>query len=350
MQYEEIIHEFIEQYKDEDDILGIIFYGSSNYKKDTSGSDIDLLFITDGDRNYKGTTYIGGKKIEYFEKNIYYLLGKIDKLEGSSDRSLISIFMNGTIIYSKGSVVQYLKDEIMSMNKGCSSKKRDRFQERILMEFHECFQELDEDSKWFKYVFYNLLDIVRKKYHEANGFSRIGSLKASQLYLDREYAEKYYCVILPNQDFIDLYLDLFLNGYEKQKMDMLFSLIHINDKIVPVRDKNNFNYYSKVELKYISTIVNNMVDKSTDYFKQGNDSFEGSYYITLERIRRLYCYISEINDSFRLEFQDYDNKFLELFYSCINGKKDIELLKQLFNYVVESLHMDYKNYKILELS
>lgn len=66
MKKEELIWNFIENFGRKEDILGIIFYGSSCYKTDMLGSDIDLLFITDGDKNYKGTTYIEGIKIEYF--------------------------------------------------------------------------------------------------------------------------------------------------------------------------------------------------------------------------------------------------------------------------------------------
>ena len=43
-------------------------------------------------------------------------------------------------------------------------------------------------------------------------------------------------------------------------------------------------------------------------------------------------------------------KFLELFHLCISHFHHGEYLEQLFCYVVESLQMDYKNYKILELS
>ena len=105
----DIVLKFINKYNTKDNILGIIFYGSSKYKTNTIQSDIDLLFITDGDKNYKGTTYIDGKRVEYFEKNIYYLIEKLEELQFSFDRSLVSIFKNGEVIYSNNGVVEYLK-------------------------------------------------------------------------------------------------------------------------------------------------------------------------------------------------------------------------------------------------
>ena len=120
----EIILKFLSLYSTKVNILGIIFYGSSNYGSSDNSSDIDLLFITDGDKNYKGTTYIDGKKIEYFEKNIYYLMDKIDTLDNDYDRSLISIFKNGNIIYSKDDTINYLKEEVLAKSMSFPKKKK----------------------------------------------------------------------------------------------------------------------------------------------------------------------------------------------------------------------------------
>ena len=92
-----IIEKFLNEkgYKEREDILGIILYGSSTYHTATRFSDMDLLIITENDKNYKGLTYIEDKKIEYFERNIYDILQKVETLDKSLDRSLISIFTNG---------------------------------------------------------------------------------------------------------------------------------------------------------------------------------------------------------------------------------------------------------------
>ena len=346
MELGSIMSEFINQYHSKDNILGIIFYGSSNYKTDTLQSDIDLLFITDGDKNYKGTTYIGDKKIEYFEKNIYYLMEKIDELESSPDRSLMSIFVNGSIIYSKDNMVEYLKEEIMTNQKYVRHKRNRKCLEQDLVAFYECLQGVDLNNCFFQYVYYNLLEAIRKRYHEENGCSKLPSLKACQLYSDPYYALEFYCVTLPSKQFIDLYLDLFGNGYEQKKFDLLCSMARVEGDAEQDRLRN----HSKVELKYISTIVKNMVDKTSYYLEQNNVFSLGCYYITLERIRKLYCYINQIDDSFKMMSKEYDVKFLELFDFCIKSEDRIKDLNNLFDYVVGALHMDYRNYKILELS
>ncbi len=88
-----------EQYDKRNDILGIVFYGSSKYKTATSKSDINLLIITYNNRCYKGVKYIGDTKIEFSEKGFDNLLIKVEEIEKSQNNSLISILNNGTLIY-----------------------------------------------------------------------------------------------------------------------------------------------------------------------------------------------------------------------------------------------------------
>ena len=128
-------------------------------------SDIDLLIITDGEYNYKGVTYIDGKKIEYFEKNFYYLMNEIENLVSSLDRSLLSIFMNGTIIYNKDKTVNFLKEEVLINQTFHFQKKKKHYQESDLLEFYEYIQQLEPCHNFFSYIYYNLLELMRKKYH-----------------------------------------------------------------------------------------------------------------------------------------------------------------------------------------
>jgi len=340
----DIVLKFINKYTTKDDILGVIFYGSANYKTNTIQSDIDLMFITNGDKNYKGTIYIDGKRVEYFEKNIYYLIEKQEELQFGFDRSLVSIFKNGDIIYSVNGVVEYLKEEILANEQNFSLKRKYKTNDKLSVEFFEYIDSMTTTNNYFWYIYYNLLEFIRKRYHEENGFSKLPSMKTCKLYSNPTYAKEFYCVTLPDQQFIDLYLDLIVNGYRKDKLNLICSLIHtkVND--------NKYKNYSKVELKYLSTIINNMVDKTIYYLKQGETYALSCYYITLDRIRRLYCYMNRIDTDFNLFGEDYDIKFIELFNLCINDEMKEQNLKQLFDYVVQSLNMDYKNYKILELT
>lgn len=346
MDKKEIILKFIEPIYRRKDILGIIFYGSSCYKTDTLGSDIDLLFITDSDKNYKGTTYIEDIKLEYFEKNIYYLMEKIETLPSSFDRSLVSIFKNGEVLYSKNNMVEYLKEEILSASKLFPPKSKKTHHELDILELYNQLQLFNCKDDTYAYIYYNLIESNRKRYHEKYGYSKLPSMKVYSLYKNPSYAKDFYCVKLPDKKFRESYLKMVTNltDLEEVKTFMNLSDCTLNEEAHLNR------YYTKVELKYLSTIVRNMVDKTISYLKTNHPSARSCYYVTLERIRKLYCYINQIEDRISFDYEKYDIKFLELFHLCISHLNYGEHLEQLFFYVVESLQMDYKNYKVLEFS
>lgn len=342
-----IISKFINQIPSKDNILGIIFYGSYKYHTNNSQSDIDLLLITNDDYNYKGVTYIDGIKIEFFEKNIYSLIEKLDNQEFNYNRFLTSVFKNGSIIYSKNSSMEFLKEQILEQQHNYSTNRNFKYDYYNDFNFYyNNFISISPDSNLFMYFYFNLLESIRKIYHRENGYSEIPSLKVRKLYSNLEYASKYYCVELPNQEFINLYLDLVDNGYQEEKLESLVSLIHYKD----CTNENEFLYYSKKELKSISAVVKNAVDKSSYYIENKTPEEFYSYYITLEKIRKLYCNINHIKNDVEILNENYDNKFIDLFGSCISEVDKVSSLNNLFDYVSAPLQMDYKDYKILELS
>lgn len=343
--YKKIIHNFLYTHnltEENKNVLGIIFYGSRNYKTNNDNSDIDLLIITDSSNNYKGVTYIDGIKIEYFEKNIYYLLEQIDILEQSLDRSLVSIFTNGTNIFSRNQTLEYLKEEILSKNYYPQKKKK--INSTILNNWYEFLNSLKTQNNFFNYVYHNLLENIRVAYHEKNGYSKIPNMKTYELYTNKKYASQYYCVNLPDQKFINLYLELILNEYNKEKLESLI-------KQVICDNSNNYQYknYKKIELKYTSTIVANYVSKVSASLKNNHPAYLHYYYLTLEKIRKMYCNINDIDDRIDQFGYNYEQEFLFLFNLCLNSDNKSENIEKLFDFVSKPLNMNYKKYKILDL-
>lgn len=171
----DIIYKFLDEqdYLNRKEILGIIFYGSSNYKTDTKYSDIDLLIITNDENNYKGVTYVDNKKIEYFEKNVYNLAQKIEELPSNFDRSLESIFTNGKVIYDKHKTIENLKDLVLENNEYPRKKKQNKFYSTSFSELKKTFFSTDKTSPYFNYIYYNFLEEIRKEYHIQNGYSKL---------------------------------------------------------------------------------------------------------------------------------------------------------------------------------
>ena len=343
--HDKIIQLFLTKYnltEENSEIIGILFYGSRNYNTHSKESDIDLLIITNSPNNYKGTTYINDIKIEYTQKNICDLLDEIEHLDTSSNRYLVSTFTNGTIVYSKDQTLQYLKEEILNKSKIKKTTKQ-RTNNIELIDWYLYFNSINSENKLFEYTYHNLLENIRKYHHDKKGYSSIPDMKVYQLYTDKKYASKYYCVTLPEQEFIDKYLELISS---KKKKEDIFKLI---DELIDYNmdGEYEFNHYSKKALRYKSTTIYNSVSKCCNFIETNHPCSNHYYYITLEKIRKLYCNINDINEKIENFGYDYDNKFLDLFISCLEGKNRKENIKNLFYYVSNPLNIDYKNYKVL---
>ena len=338
----DIIYKFLDEqdYLNRKEILGIIFYGSSNYKTDTKYSDIDLLIITNDENNYKGVTYVDNKKIEYFEKNVYDLAQKIEELPSNFDRSLESIFTNGKVIYDKHKTIENLKDLVLENNEYPRKKKQNKFYSTSFSELKKTFFSTDKTSPYFNYIYYNFLEEIRKEYHIQNGYSKLPVNKIKKLYENSDYSEKYYCVKLPDVGFRNLYISL-LEKYKEDEFNVLLGKLKRKQTI-----KNNFNA-RKNNVKYSSTIIYSLIEKII--VKDTNEKdYLSLYYIALEKIRNLYCNINKLDNSLD-NIYEYDSSFFEIFNNCVSNpsKENITLL---FNYLSSKIDIDYKKYKIYELS
>ena len=338
----DIIYKFLDEqdYLNRKEVLGIIFYGSSNYKTDTKDSDIDLLIITDDENNYKGVTYIDNKKIEYFEKNVYDLAKKIEELPSNFDRSLESIFTNGKVIYDKHKTIENLKDLVLENNEYPRKKNQNKFYSTSFSELKKTFFSTDKTSPYFNYIYCNFLEEIRKEYHIQNGYSKLPVNKIKKLYENSDYSEKYYCVKLPDIEFRNLYISL-LEKYKEDEFNVLLGKLKRKQTI-----ENNFNV-RKNNVKYSSTIIHSLIEKII--VKDTNEKdYLSLYYIALEKIRNLYCNINKLDNSLD-NIYEYDSSFLEIFNDCISNpsKENITLL---FNYLSSKIDIDYKKYKIYELS
>ena len=338
----DIIYKFLDEqdYLNRKEILGIIFYGSSNYKTDTKYSNIDLLIITNDENNYKGVTYVDNKKIEYFEKNVYDLAQKIEELPSNFDRSLESIFTNGKVIYDKHKTIENLKDLVLENNEYPRKKKQNKFYSTSFSELKKTFFSTDKTSPYFNYIYYNFLEEIRKEYHIQNGYSKLPVNKIKKLYENSDYSEKYYCVKLPDIEFRNLYISL-LEKYKEDEFNVLLGKLKRKQTI-----KNNFNV-RKNNVKYSSTIIYSLIEKII--VKDTNEKdYLSLYYIALEKIRNLYCNINKLDNSLD-NIYEYDSSFFEIFNDCVSNpsKENITLL---FNYLSSKIDIDYKKYKIYELS
>lgn len=340
----DVINRFIE-FKNyyESGVLGIIFYGSRKYNTAKEDSDIDLLIITDKNKNYKGVTYIDGVRVEYFEKGYEHLLGKVDSQAFSPDRSLESIFKNGEIIYSEDYLVEALRDEVL-MGGRIISKRSGDFS--CVNDWKEIFDRVPGNNSFSKFVYHNFIENIRKVYIQKNGFDDTGSFKTYNLYNDPKYASKYYCLRLPSLEFRTLFLKAMEEDFSEDKVFQLMEQIGIGESSL-------WNYtrsYGQGQLKYMSTIVASNVDRTISAISDESPAANHYYYLALDKVRRLYCSINGIDQSMSKFGEGYSEEFLGLFNKCLEKEDKADSIKEIFDFVTKPLNIDYHDYKVLEYS
>lgn len=340
--YEKTVNEFIsnKKYKENKNILGIIVYGSSVYNTNNEFSDIDLLVVTDYPNNYCGVTYIVGTKIEYFEKSLSSLLNELEYIETSLDRSLSATFKNGQIIYSKNYTIEYLQDEFLSRKyKG----EKEHCNNALLNSWYSYLKSINPQNPLFNYIYHNLLNIIRKKYHDQNAYSRISEMKIYDLYNNPTYAKEYYCLRLPADSFKDKYLKA-ITSYNCDEIVLEQLMYNMLDNTRSL-DKQ-YRVFNQQEIIYNSTIVENYISRLQILFMTNNPSAIHCYYIVLDEIRRLYCDINKIDINIEKFGIEYSQEFMKLFDRCIKEINPQNLV-ELFTFTTQSLNINYQEYRVL---
>lgn len=262
-------------------------------------------------------------------------------MEDSLDNSLLSIFKNGEILFSKDYSLEYLSDELLFQHSPLN--KPHATNHRVLNEWIEFFNKTAINSPLFPYVYHNLLEFVRKTFHEENGFSKLPVMKVYELYQNKDYATNLYCVKLPPKEFREYFLTLMTSDYHPSKFQALLETVPTSEKY----HRSSQRIYHLSELQYKSTIVETCISKVIALFQENHPTSLHCYYIALEKLRILYCNIHRIDESILHFGHFYDTEFLIQFQDCIN-KVDPNSLRSLFDFVSSPLNMDYQNYKILE--
>lgn len=115
----ETIQDFlkINNYLQDEHILGVLFYGSYKHGLNNQNSDIDLHIIYD-DSNpehlIRGNTFVNGIRIEYFEKTISEIYNNVEEGYTTQDNATESIIGKADIIYEKDNSMQDLQEYVLN--------------------------------------------------------------------------------------------------------------------------------------------------------------------------------------------------------------------------------------------
>ena len=215
-----IINKFIEEkgYKENEHVLGVYFYGSYQLGCADEKSDIDLHVIFDDDNPKhinRGNYFIDGLRVEFFEKPLkeMYLIAMHE--QKNQNNALLAIAGNSEIIFDRNGELLEFKEYVKEIfSKPLKPMTIDQTKELILM----INNQMDELEKlayncdpFCKHVYHITLEMIRKFYHRVIGAAVIPSPKVARIYTDEYYRNLINKGIIPEQQFIDKYLDYVIN-------------------------------------------------------------------------------------------------------------------------------------------
>ena len=255
---EKTIIKFIDKmhYLENKHVLGCFFYGSCLTGYNTKYSDIDLHIIFDDSnprRLIRGVTHIGGRKIEYFEKPISDIKASIRNEFNHQDNSPLSIIGNSRIIFDrKGKLARLQRRALRRYSKPLPHLKKDEAKEyvSILNNRMEKMVRLAEfDSPSFDHLYHLTLEKIRKFYHRLNGLPKIPTTKVLRIYTDSEFAKSFGKEDVPEEEFIEMYLDAIMDkdsdtptkmGKLQAFYDYSIRNVHLNKKEyrIPIKSRN----------------------------------------------------------------------------------------------------------------
>lgn len=223
MKVYEIIQKFIKEknYIQDENVLGILFYGSSKYGLNNKNSDIDLLIVYNDSDNLnnqfpliRGNAYVDDMRIEYFKKTIREIYINVEEDFMTQSNASLSIIGKSEIIYEKNNAMQYLQRYVLNKFKnGVSPITEDRAKEKLAtisnrIERLEKYSVSKQYGYYFNHLYNLIIEMIRRFYHELNGIPRIETYKGFKLYTDKKYQDMFSIYYIPEPEFLKMYFEL----------------------------------------------------------------------------------------------------------------------------------------------
>ncbi|MBR5662532.1 MAG: nucleotidyltransferase domain-containing protein [Bacilli bacterium] len=247
----DIINKFIKEmdYENNEHVLGVYFYGSYQLGCANEKSDIDLHVIFD-DSNPKhiirGNHFIDGKRIEYFEKPLkeMYLTIMLDFKNQSN--ALLAIVGNSEIIMDKTGELYELSTYAKEVFEHPLPKLTENDAKEYVSILNNRMEKLDTLAHNGDLTFYHLyhltIEKIRKFYHRVIGSPEIQTTKVIRIYTDDYYRELINKGVMPEQEFIDMYIDAICDSNKDMfiKLEKAKKLYSYAKRSIDLDEKSNY--------------------------------------------------------------------------------------------------------------
>ncbi|MDD3048850.1 MAG: nucleotidyltransferase domain-containing protein [Bacilli bacterium] len=249
---EKAIMMFIEkmEYPKDENVIGIVFYGSYLTGYNHKDSDIDLHIIKlKSDQIIRGVKIIEGFKVEYFEKSLKEMYLSVETEFNNQSNALLSIIGKGKIIFDRNNLTLTLKNYINGKYSNpipClasdDAKEMVCILENRMLKIRSAYKNGQPE---FEYFYHLLIEKIRKFYHRLNGLPEVPVDKAARIYKDYNYRVSFCRELIPDLEFINLYMKLINNTGSREEKIMLLENFY-NYAINQVKiDTNNYRILIK---------------------------------------------------------------------------------------------------------
>ena len=320
----------------------IILYGSSITGRAKFHSDIDAYVILNTGNQLLGRFTFENMIIEYHTISLKTLLSDIgyENVVFNYDRSLYSILTTGEIVYSSKYTrdVEFLIEQVKMNNSKKRFPRGHSIYRSIALEWYDTYYRVSsEDDSIRLYIYYNLLDNIRKWDFDTLNFDKIQTFRFQSIMNDPKLRSDYGVTKYPNQEYMRTFesalnIPRITSPYiRKLKPDEMCNLL-------PTRK------LFRSSINHEIVIIANALEK----VKEAKDKagyYLYYYYVLLEKIRILYQQINCLPT--RISCFDFksDDIFLKYFLKCLS-EPTIDNIENIFNKIISTQNIDLNNYCI----
>ena len=229
----DVVNTFIKKmgYLENEHVLGCFLYGSYTTGYSTKNSDIDVLVVYDNfDSKYliRGNDNVNGLRIEYFEKPINDLYLSLENDFNNQCNALLSIVGTSQIIFDRGGLLE-LREAVLEKY----TEPMPKLDEETAKEFvsilnnrmEKVKQAYEAKSPYFNLLYYITVDKIRKFYHKLNGLPEVPTSKVYRVYKDKEYRKSFYKEDIPEEEFVNLFLEAGCDYGKERSIDEKYESI-----------------------------------------------------------------------------------------------------------------------------
>lgn len=226
------LSKFLEEYEDNDDVVGAVLVGSYATGNNNKNSDIDVQIILRDSCSYqtRGVKEVNGFLIEYFINPVWKVKEYFEKDYEIGSTAMANMLCYGKIIFDlekKAEELQKLATEYLDKPlKPKTEIEIGKNNYHVWDLYDELKSLLDDDSKYFDSVYYELIDKVLNSYYEYLEIPKLPRTKVYKILSNDKFREKYHIFKVPEKSFIDLYLNCFDKDSLDEKYENVTKLIN----------------------------------------------------------------------------------------------------------------------------